>query len=179
MKVTIKNIINFAGVIKEIILPKYSPFVVNVFEHGIRISYGDEVIAQKHIHMNLDDREAEFNVAMDTAYRQAALYLAFNDPFSLSALYRHIVRHYTDGTVKPSVWPTDKEYIQGIVDLTTRANDVNVCMVSDTELNDATQKEFTLTLRHDGDIFTADGNDYQIEMANILTNLPILGAETN
>lgn len=175
MKTIIKNVIDFKGDIVEIILPPYSAFVVTVYQTGIRINYGDEVIAQQHIHSNLDDREAEVNAAMDTAYRQAMLYLAFNNPFSLSAFYRHVVRHYTDNTVKPSVWPTDKEYVTGILNMTTRANDVTVIAVAETELNDATEKEFTLCLTHDGDLFTHDGTSFQIELANVLTGLPVLG----
>lgn len=179
MKTSIKNIIDFRGLPVEVITPKYSAFVVTVFENGIRINHGDTVIAQQHIHRHLDDREAEFNVAMDSAYRKAMLWIVFNEPFSLSALYRHIVRHYTDGKVEPKVWNANSDYVTGIVNMTTRANDVNVVMTGETELNDKTPMEFDLTLRHDGDVFTANGNNFHIEMVHVMTGLPILGAEVN
>ena len=180
MKTSIKNIINFRGLPVEVILPKYSAFVMTVFENGVRLTYGsDEVIAQQHIHPNGEGEETARNEAMDSAYRKAALYLAFNNPFALSALYRHIVRHYTEGKAEPLVWPNDKDYIKGIINMTTRAHDINLPMVSETELDDATLSTFDLTLRHDGKLFTANGNDYHLEMAQILSGLPVVAAEVN
>lgn len=175
MKTSIKNIINFRGLPVEVILPKYSAFVMTVFENGVRLTYGsDEVIAQQHIHPNGEGEETARNEAMDSAYRKAALYLAFNNPFALSALYRHIVRHYTEGKAEPLVWPNDKDYIKGIINMTTRAHDINIPMVAETELNDSALTTFDLTLRHDGVMYTANGNSFHIEMAGILTELPYL-----
>lgn len=174
MKTSIKNIIEFCGLPIEIITPKFSAFVVNIYANGVRISYGDDVIAQQHIHATQSDPEAEQKEALDSAYRKAALFLAFNNPFALSALYRHIVRHYTEGKAEPLVWPNDKDYIEGIINMTTRAHDINIPMVAETELNDPTETTFDLTLRHDGVMYTANGNSFHIEMAGVLTGLPYL-----
>ncbi|ANZ48643.1 hypothetical protein BIZ83_gp210 [Erwinia phage vB_EamM_ChrisDB] len=183
MKTTPRNVINFGTNVLEIITPKYSPFVVTVTDRGVTINWGDKVIAQKHIHNVMDNIELNVQIALDTAYRQAMLYLAFEDRFTLQALYRHLVRVTTEGMVEPENINDVAGQISAIVKMTKRANDINMVMVSETELDNPAQKEFDLCLTHDGEIFTANGNSFQIELANILTGLPVLGrpelSETN
>lgn len=175
MKIINKNTNVITGNLVKTIQPKYSAFVVQVYDNVITILYGDELIAYQNIDHDAQDREIELVQAMDSAYRKAALFLTLNNPFCLSALYRHIVRHYTADSVKPTVWPSDKHYLRGIINMTTRANDIALPAISETELADSTEKEFTLCISRDGRLYTPDGTSFQIELANILTNLTVVG----
>ncbi|QVW28581.1 hypothetical protein pEaSNUABM8_00084 [Erwinia phage pEa_SNUABM_8] len=183
MKTAPRSVINFGTTIVEVITPKFSPFVVTVTDRGVTINHGDTVIAQKHIHNVMDNIELNIQVALDTAYRQAMLHLAFNDRFTLQALYRHLVRVTTEGMVEPENINDVAGQITAIMKMTKRANDVNTVMISETELDNPEESQFDLVLRHDGEIFTANGSAFQIELANILTGLPVLGrpelSETN
>lgn len=170
--IAIKNVRKLTGNVKEIIMPNNSPFVVTVFDHNIAINRGDEVLAQKHIHMNLDDREKETKVALDSAYRSVAMRLMLNAPFEVDSLYRHIARTLEEEVVMTT---GHKDAFARIMKLTRDANDVPMTAIGETDFNDSTEAEFDIVIRHDGDVFTATGTEFQIEMISELTGLPILG----
>lgn len=174
MKAIKRNTINFRGDVVEIITPNYSPFVVTVKEGGVTINHGETIIAQKHVHAIGCDVEFARQVALDTAYREAMLWLLLNDRFAVQALYRHLVRMTSDGLLEPEMLNQVSEQVAAILKMTTKANDVAFRIVGDTELNDKTQKEFTLCLLNNGQIFTHDGNSYQLEMMSILSGLEML-----
>lgn len=175
MKTIETKAINFRGDIVEIITPKYSPFVVTVKEGGVSVNFAGTIIGQKHINAFGHDEDFARQAALDTAYRQAMVWLLINERCTVQALYRHLVRTTSDGLVEPEMIASVADQVTAIMKLTSKANDMTMRLLSEVELEDATEKEFTLCLTHGGEIFTHDGTSFQIEMLNVLTGLPVLG----
>lgn len=175
MKTSIKNIRNFTGSIVEIITPNNSPFVVTVFENGVTINFGEQRLAQKHVQHFEPNNEAGYRTAIHSAYREAMLALALNDPFNLQALYRHIIRAESEGLRQPEILNSHQEYVAAILELTPEANDVAVAVTGDTDFDGKTQSTIDLCLVHDGAINSHDATRFQIEMLRELTGIRILG----
>lgn len=175
MKTIETKAINFRGDILEIITPKFSPFTVTVKEGGVTVNFGGAIIGQKHINAFGHDEDYARQAALDSAYRQAMVWLLLNERCTVQALYRHLVRTTSEGLVEPEMIASVADQVTGIMKLTAKANDVTMQLLGEVELNDATEKQFTLCLTHGGEIFTHDGTDFQIELLNVLTGLPVLG----
>lgn len=173
--VDFKKVIDFDGVLKSIITRSYSPFSVLSFGSGVRIEYKGFVIAQRHIHMNLDDREKEYEVALDSAYRQAALWVFLNRSHEMRNLYRHVYRTKNDELSEPEVFNDPTVFLHEIMQMTKLANDVVAYIKHIPGPSTQLESEFDVVLRHDGDIFTSTGTNYQITNLSRLTELPILG----
>ena len=180
--IPLKNIRSNTDSAAKVYTTKYSPFTVTTHNSIITITHGGVVLAQKHIHMNLDDREEEYLVALHSAYRYAAVRLMMEDPSVVQALYRHILRHVfelSNDEFLDVIDPVNsyKQVLQNIMTLTVKANDIPMRAISWAECTgeDDEETEFEIVIRHDGDIFTSNGTDYQIEMVSELTGLPILG----